>query len=124
MGTQLQALIDEILTLRIGPRGFDYGEELLRMALVDLGVQLVVDQAAPASNAAVQPPEATIATRAASPSPPTTLKSSSASSRTWANATGRWLASSTQSGTVFAVGTAVMLRSFRISSLEVYSSVD
>ena len=45
MSTQLQALIDEIPTVRIWPRGFYHGEELLRMALVDLGVQLVVDQA-------------------------------------------------------------------------------
>ena len=45
MGTQLQTLIDEIPAVRIGPRGFDHGEELLRMALVDLGMQLIVDQA-------------------------------------------------------------------------------
>ena len=42
---------------------------------------------------------------------PTTPKSSRASLRTWANATGRRLASSTQSGVTSAAGTTVMLRS-------------
>src|SRR5207245_10289118 len=42
---QFQTLFDEVTAAFVVPEQFNDGEELLRVALVDLGVQLVVDEA-------------------------------------------------------------------------------